>query len=46
MISDRLLYTLRQALKLKCDAWFTPSQIADLLAYLRKEGVDVREVVE
>lgn len=46
MISDRLIYTLRQALRLKTDAWFTPAQIEDLIAYLAKEGVDVREVVE
>jgi hypothetical protein len=45
-MTDRLIYTLRQALKLKTGSWFTPAQVEDLLAYLRKEGVDVREVVE
>jgi len=45
-MTPRLIYTLRQALRLTTDAWFTPSQFEDLLAYLRKEGVDVREVVD
>lgn len=45
-MSDRLIYTLRQALKLKTDAWFTPAQIEDLIAYLEKEGVTVQEVGE